>query len=724
MQQQHIAIPRSVPGRASAGWLAVVTIGLALVSSVSALAQGAAPAEPERRTVTVGHYAASSLKRLAWGSGYRDLWMTPVSVEVLDFTNEAGGLRPVRRVGGQQTRVLALEGRDGRSYSFRALVKDTSHLLDFFDPQLQKSVVVKLLDDLMSAQHPAGELVAGGILEAAGVPSQRWRLVALPDDPALGEFGSEFAGAVGVFGEYPQPAKGSQPGFMGAAEIIDHLEFYKRLEAGDAAADTRALLRARLVDVLIGDWDRHRRQWRWAKTNDSPLFTPIPEDRDQAFSRYDGYLLGRTRARDPRFQKFGPRYEGIGGLTFNGWDQDRRLLAGFTREDFVETAKEVAARVTDEAIEAAARRMPPEWYAVDGKRLVSDLRARRDALPEAAEKYYRNLASGRRRLHDEPQRARPGRPHAEGRHGGHGERARRRRAGGGDHLPPRVPRERDGGSALLRARRGRHDRRDRRRPGPARAHDRGQGRRHARGDGRRQGEAVRLGRPQPRDRGGPRRRALPRSGPADERALDPGARLHARDLAGAGLRVQRRRRLLRRVLPAAGALRLPQDPLRERATPDRRLCVPAERRPRGVRGRLPQGEQPHLLQRSRLRLVRRGAAVLRLGQRDRGHGGPEVLPRSRQPVPPVSVLAFRLRQRRRAPRRPGAQVHLERPEPRRVHQHGQPVRRGRLRRAGRARRPVLGRPRQQGPCPGAASSRRCAGPGSRRPGTSTATSAR
>ncbi len=36
--------------------------------------------------------------------------------------------------------------------------------------------------------------------------------------------------------------------------------------------------------------------------------------------------------------------------------------------------------------------MPPEWYAIDGKRLVSDLRARRDALPEAAEKYYRNLA--------------------------------------------------------------------------------------------------------------------------------------------------------------------------------------------------------------------------------------------------------------------------------------------------------------------------------------------
>jgi hypothetical protein len=391
VMQHRVAVSRGVPARAGARW-AVLTLGLALVPGAAAIAQGAAAGQPERRTVTVGHYAAGPLKRSVWGAGYRDLWMTPVSVEVLDLTNEAGGLRPLRRVGGQQTRALALEGRDGRSYTFRALVKDSSHLLDFFDPQLQQSLVVKLLDDLMSAQHPAAELVASGVLDAAGVPGQRWRLVALPDDPVLSEFGREFAGAVGVFGEYPLPAKDSRPGFLGATEILDHLEFYDRLEAGDAAPDARALLRARLVDVLIGDWDRHRRQWRWAKTGESPLFTPIPEDRDQAFSRYDGYALSRTRARDPRFQRFGPRYEGIGGLTFNGWDQDRRLLSGFTREDFVDAARELASRVTDEAIEAAARRMPPEWYAVDGKRLVSDLRARRDALPEAAEKYYRHLA--------------------------------------------------------------------------------------------------------------------------------------------------------------------------------------------------------------------------------------------------------------------------------------------------------------------------------------------
>ena len=395
MHNQHARASRPVRSRARAALISAVLVGLAPLAAASALAQGEAAPDAARRSVTVGHYGANGLHRLLMGSGYRDLWMTPVSVEVLDLSREAGGLRPVARVGGQQTKILALEGRDGRSYTFRGVVKDASHVLDTADPMLKDSAVArKIIDDLMSAQHPASDLIASGILEAAGVPCPAWRLVALPDDPALGGFGEEFKGVVGVFAEYPQPAKGAVPGFLGATEIIDHLALYGRLEsAGVKAIDARALLRARLTDIFMGDWDRHRKQWRWAKLPGSPLWTPIPEDRDQAFSRYDGYVMDRTRGRDPRFQEFGPRYAGIGGLTFNGWDQDHRLLAGFTRADFVEAAKQLQARLTDEAIEAAARRMPPEWYAIDGSRLVKDLRARREGLPQVAEEFYLDLAT-------------------------------------------------------------------------------------------------------------------------------------------------------------------------------------------------------------------------------------------------------------------------------------------------------------------------------------------
>jgi hypothetical protein len=37
--------------------------------------------------------------------------------------------------------------------------------------------------------------------------------------------------------------------------------------------------------MLIGDWDRHYDQWRWAeyKKKGQVIYRPIPRDRDQAF---------------------------------------------------------------------------------------------------------------------------------------------------------------------------------------------------------------------------------------------------------------------------------------------------------------------------------------------------------------------------------------------------------------------------------------------------------
>jgi hypothetical protein len=376
----------ATPGRA-------VLLGVAVGALVAADVATASAASAERRTVVAGHYPASGFKRFMLGGGYRALWGTPVSVEVLDMQATAGGLTPVRRVGGQQTKGLALAGADGRSYTFRGLEKDASHLLDAIDPELKETVVGRLLADLMSAQHPASELIVCGILEPTGIPCPGWRLTVLPDDPALGEFQKDFAGAIGAFAVYPQPTKGNVPGFLGATEIIDHAALYERLEAGAGdAVDTQALLRARLVDIFLGDWDRHRKQWRWAKVPGNPRWIPIPEDRDQAFSRYDGFIMDRERGIDPRFQNFGSEYGSIGGLTFNGYDQDRRLLVGHSREQFVEMAEALQAELTDEVIEQAARRMPPEWYAIDGERLVTALAARRDALVDVAVAYYEHLA--------------------------------------------------------------------------------------------------------------------------------------------------------------------------------------------------------------------------------------------------------------------------------------------------------------------------------------------
>src|SRR5262249_33060022 len=56
-----------------------------------------------------------------------------------------------------------------------------------------------------------------------------------------------------------------------------------------------------------------------------------------------------------------------------------------------EVAKELKAEITDEVIEAAVRRQPPEFFAKDGARLLAGLKSRRDELPAQAERFYRYI---------------------------------------------------------------------------------------------------------------------------------------------------------------------------------------------------------------------------------------------------------------------------------------------------------------------------------------------
>ena len=357
--------------------------------AVRAQAKDARPGQ----TVVVAagtHYKAGGLHRLFLGDDYRDLWTMPIRVEVLDLRTYAGGLKPAFRVGGQETKGLALKGADGRDYTFRGIDKDPSGVLP---PDLQGTIAERIVQDQIASAQPAAPVIVAPLLEAAGVLHVTPRIVVMPDDPTLGEFRPVFAGLLGFIEEYPQPATRDRAGFGGAAEIVNGTDMLKRLREGPATRlDARAFLRARLMDMFMGDWDRHLKQWRWARVPGQALWQPIPEDRDQAFSRFEGLVLSAARPRQPRFVVFGREYPGITGLTFNGWDQDRRVLAELEKPAWDEIAADLKTRLTDAVIEDAARKMPEEYYRKDGARLIQALKARRDALPEEATRFYRHLA--------------------------------------------------------------------------------------------------------------------------------------------------------------------------------------------------------------------------------------------------------------------------------------------------------------------------------------------
>ncbi len=356
-------------------------------SEETAAATAQEAAGPETRTLVAGkEFDRSGNWRFWFGQGFRQAWTTPVQVPVLDLKTEAGGLTPLRQVGGLQTVGLAMKSADGRGFTFRKLEKHPERVLP---KEWQESTLRGVAFDQTSAAHPAATVVIGALAQSVGLMFYGSRLAVMPDDPALGEFRQTFANSIGTFDEYPMP------GYKGIIEIVSTPGLWKKwLEGGpENRVDSRAFLKARLFDLAVGNWDRHYGQWRWARLQGQPRWSPVPEDADQAFTRYEGRAMKAVGRVMPRFMRYDGEYpKKLEGLTANNADVTRWLLADVEAPVYEEVARQLQAQMTDAAIDEAMRRMPPEWYAIDGAQMTKDLRQRRDGLVEYARKFYLHLA--------------------------------------------------------------------------------------------------------------------------------------------------------------------------------------------------------------------------------------------------------------------------------------------------------------------------------------------
>jgi len=356
--------------------------------------------EAEKETVTVRAsdiYEVSEAMERYFGRHYRDAWSTPIKVPVLDMKSEAGGLSVIKRGGGRQTRSLRLLGGDGKQYVIRSVQK---YPTDVVPKILQKTFVAYLVQDQISAGHPYAALVTPPLAEAAGVYHAMPKLFMVPDTPLLGEYTEEFAGTLVLFEERPDGDVSDRDNFGNSEKVIGSAKVYeKTIEDNDNEFDQGMWARARLFDMLIGDWDRHEDQWRWAefeKKGKGNIYRPIPRDRDQVFYKFDDGAVPWFASRKfvlRMMQSFNYEIDDLEGLNFQARFLDRYLTSQLYEEEWVSIAEEMKEDLSDEVIESAIGEWPDAIYDLNGEEIISKLKRRRDDLPMYARQYYLVMAT-------------------------------------------------------------------------------------------------------------------------------------------------------------------------------------------------------------------------------------------------------------------------------------------------------------------------------------------
>jgi hypothetical protein len=360
------------------------------------------PASPDSVWATAGrqYNRHGGFYHFFIGQHHRGVWAAPVRVPVLRLASAipgAGPLRPTKLGGGFQSTSLTLQAPDGQPYVIRSLDKDPAKILPGW---LQKTFLSNYMRDATSAGNPYGALILPPLSRALGVPHTHPYVAYVPleaDNLGSAEANDRLRGKLVLVEEKYTGNKVQSKQLPEASTFIDDETMRKRIYASPVhRPDQRALLRARLLDVLVGDWDRHSGQWQWGEIPNpnrpgAKRYVAVPKDRDQAFFRIsDGVLpwLLTRRFLVRHLVTFKHEIHDVKALTGQGRYVDQRGLNALTRRDFSEAARATQASLPDSTLARAVRHLPPAVYALEGPRLLRDLQARRDQLPAVARQYY------------------------------------------------------------------------------------------------------------------------------------------------------------------------------------------------------------------------------------------------------------------------------------------------------------------------------------------------
>ena len=307
--------------------------------------------------------------RFLFGSHWRDVWATPVNAWIIqpdDFI--------------------------GKEYSFTPFNQDSLQSLPI---ELAELLPRNIVIDQISALNPFAPIIVDPILRAVHLPYRENQLAALSEKGHFEKESLQVDTHLGIleepwrnisFDEYDSHSYT----FVGTLQMLDSLEGNNR-----ACVDELQYLKARLIDILLGDWDRSTDQWQWVSVhrNGRTIWKPVPLNHQQAFVRLNGLLPTIADMVLPQLEHCGENISSIDNLTLTGRFLDRRLLVSFTKQPWDSLALWIQFQISDSVLIQALKQLPASVLQKEGSALLHLLQSRREQLPKAAEEFYKLLSA-------------------------------------------------------------------------------------------------------------------------------------------------------------------------------------------------------------------------------------------------------------------------------------------------------------------------------------------
>ncbi|WP_435577567.1 metallophosphoesterase [Gilvibacter sp.] len=344
--------------------------------------------------------------RWFWGDHYRYVYGTDIKVPVVTLDEFMGGFTIERKGGGHQTRSLRLIDGQGRNFALRAVKKSAVQFLqtvafkdNYVEEDFKETLTEDVLLDFYTSSHPFASFTVGPLSDAIGLYHTNPQMVYMPKHPALGKYNEEFGDELYIIEERPDDGFLDVASFGNPDDIESTSDMLANLRADEKyQVDEASYIKARLFDMLVGDWDRHQDQWRWSRfdiSKDQKVYRPIPRDRDQVYSNYDGALLDFLKVIIPstrQFQEFDFEQKDIKWINSAGIKLDRALTQDSNLNVWLEQAAYIQQQMTDEVIEQAFSRLPPEVQDETAEDIKAKLKARILDLDDLAQRYYTYLS--------------------------------------------------------------------------------------------------------------------------------------------------------------------------------------------------------------------------------------------------------------------------------------------------------------------------------------------